>query len=97
MNNKQQEPTLPENNTFTPDTGDPPLKFSTKAKLKIILFSLFGFFTYFVSFKLTETGSPTILVDHIANIIKGFLGTTLVAWICVIAMIAGAIQPFYFS
>ena len=95
MNNKQQEPTLPENNTFTPDTGDPPLKFSTKAKLKIILFSLFGFFTYFVSFKLTETGSPTILVDHIANIIKGFLGTTLVAWICVIAMIAGAIQPFY--
>ncbi|WP_434778767.1 YjiH family protein [Neisseria sp. Ec49-e6-T10] len=87
MSNGERKEILQEN-------FDLPLKFSAKAKAKIIFFSLFGFFTYFVSFKISETGSPTILVDHIANIVKDILGSTLVAWVCVAAMIAGAIQPF---
>ncbi len=74
-----------------------PRQFSTKAKLKITLASLFGFFTFFITFSIKEGGPSTILVDHLANLLKnflGFFGTATVAWICIVAMIAGAIQPF---
>ena len=73
----------------------PPLRqFSAKAKMKIVLASLFGLFTFFISFKISATGPTTILVDHIANFVKGILGERVVPWVCVAAMVAGAIQPF---
>ena len=74
-----------------------PRKFSTKAKLKITLASLFGFFTFFITFPIKEGGPSTILVDHLANLVRyilSLLGTQTVAWVCIVAMIAGAIQPF---
>lgn len=75
--------------------GEVKRKFSGKAKFRLIFFSLLGFFTYFVSFSIGDFSKNTILVDHIANVVK-FLcgGPKVVAMICLVAMVAGAIQPF---
>ncbi|UQZ90028.1 histidine transporter [Deltaproteobacteria bacterium Smac51] len=71
-----------------------PRHFSAKAKARLIGFSLLGFFCYFISFTIADFSKNTIVVDHIGNIIKYLLGNTVTAWVCIAAMIAGAVQPF---
>jgi len=75
-----------------------PHSFSARAKARLLLFSLLGFFCYFISFTIADFSKNTIVVDHIANIIKyglnNVLGQTAVPWVCMAAMAAGAIQPF---
>ncbi|MGL4208102.1 MAG: YjiH family protein [Candidatus Adiutrix sp.] len=62
--------------------------------MRLIIFTLIGFGAYFISFSLGEFSKNTILIDHFANMVKFALGPTLVPWVCMLAMIAGAIQPF---
>jgi len=84
--------------TLDLDQPIPPRSFSTKAKARLLGFSLLGFFAYFVSFKIGDFSPNTILVDHIANLVKFLLNGisgTAVAWVCILAMVAGAVQPFY--
>lgn len=75
-----------------------PKRFSSKAKARLIGFSLLGFFCYFISFSIADFSKNTIVVDHLGNIVKyaisNIAGPTAVAWICIVAMVAGAIQPF---
>ena len=77
---EQEEVTKNENAENNPA----PRQFSTKAKLKITLASLFGFFTFFITFSVKEDGQSTILVDHLANFVRyvlSFLGRQTVAWV----------------
>ncbi len=65
--------------------------YNSTAKLKLLLFSLFGFFTFFITFEFN--GSNSILIDHIANILKMILGP-FVPHVCLLMIIGGAVQPF---
>jgi len=58
---------------------------------KFILCSALGLFTYFVSFQFN--GANSILIDHIANLIKGVLGP-LVPYVCLVMLVCGALEPF---
>ncbi|MDL2271895.1 YjiH family protein [Desulfovibrio sp. OttesenSCG-928-I05] len=90
-----QTPQAPNSPSSQEATASAPARsFSAKAKTRLLGFSLLGFFCYFISFSLGDFSKNTIVVDHIANIIKYFLGSELTAWVCIAAMVAGAIQPF---
>ena len=77
-----------------------------RAYFRLIFLSLFGLFTFFVSFPVffpefltplfpSDGWTSTILIDHVANVVKTLLGKNLVDWLIIVVMIAGAIQPFY--
>lgn len=81
-------------------------KASKKAYFRLIFLSLFGLFTFFISFPVAFPNfltpffpasgwTSTILLDHLANLVKTLLGKSLVDWVIIVVMIAGAIQPFY--
>lgn len=61
------------------------------ALVKFILCSIFGLFAYFVAFPFR--GSNSILIDHIANLIKSLLGPT-VPFVCLAMLVCGAVMPF---
>ncbi len=86
--------TSKEANSSVSGAAAPARQFSAGAKTRLIGFSLLGFFCYFISFTIADFSKNTIVVDHIGNIIKYLLGNTLTAWVCIVAMVAGAIQPF---
>lgn len=90
-------------NTNQPVTNNQPIianpkdydltKFSTLSYVKFIGAALLGLFSFFVTFKISEEGNSTIIVEHIANAIKGVLGKNITPWACVLLMCYGVYVP----